>query len=260
MLSPRQNQLSPKTRKSQDTRIWQKIYLNIFDNVALTRFSRVWCILFHKDHQQYIVVLSSVKCRELWERLGVIQALSYLSNLSSDFREFDWFCFTRITNSTAMVLHIFALAAFSSIKFRESCEPAWSDQAFKLVWCDCESPFLFNSELRLLVYLILFLKHHQEYCLFLHWLHCQVGRAVRQLGVIGSRPFPSFPTRALVLCATPARRKAACHPTCSHSHNVTPDHSRSACHKSEKGTFSQRQIASTLSTLNGSHRSKLFEP
>ena len=184
-----------------------------------------------------MVALSSVKCRELWERLGVIQALSFLSNLSSDFREFDWFCFTRNTNSTAMVLHIFALAAFSSNNFRESCEPAWSDQAFKLVWCVCVAPFLFNSE------------HHQEYCLFLHWLHCQVGRAVRQLGVIGSRPFPSFPTRALVLCAAPARRKAACHPTCSHSHIVTPDLSSSACHQSEKGTFSQRHTASRLSTV-----------
>ena len=123
-----------------------------------------------------------------------------------------------------------------------------------------EAPFLFNGEFWLSVYLFLFLKHHQPSSLCLHWLHCQVGRAVRQLGVIGSRPFPSFPTRALVLCATPARRKAACHPTCSHSHNVTPDHSRSACHKSEKGTFSQRQTASRPSTLNGSHRGKLFEP
>ena len=186
----------------------------------------------------HLVPLSSVKCRELWERLGVIQALSFLSNLSSDFREFDWFCFTRITNSTAMVLHIFALVAFSRIKFTESCKAAWSDRAFKLVWFDCEAPFLFNGELWLLVNLILFLRHHQEYCLFLHWLHCQVGRAVRQLGLIGSRPFPSFPTRALVLCAAPARRKAPCHPTCSHSHNVTPDLSSSACHQSEKGTFS----------------------
>ena len=80
MLSPRQNQLSPKTRKSQNTRIGQKNQLNIVDNNGLTRcilecqeqravraawcdpgpflpfqfelrFSRVWFILFHKDHQ-----------------------------------------------------------------------------------------------------------------------------------------------------------------------------------------------------------------
>ena len=177
----------------------------------------------------------------------MIQALSFLSNLSSDFREFDLFCFTRITNSTAMVLHIFALAAFSSNNFRESCEPAWSDQAFKLVWCDCEAPFLLNSELLLSVYLILFLKHHQEYfcidCIVTSRESCEAAWCDR----IEALSFLSNTSSGLVRRS--CQKESCCHPTCSHSQNVTPDLSSSACHQSEKGTFSQRHTASRLSTV-----------
>ena len=158
--SCRQRLENPRTSHGLDKKFNRIFFLQYCINKI---FASLMYFVSQGTPTVHLVALSRVKCRELWERLCVIQALSFLSNLSSDFREFDWLCFTRITNSTAMVLHIFALAAFSSIKFRESCEPTLSDQAFKLVWCDCEAPFLFNSELRLLEYLILFLKHHQEY-------------------------------------------------------------------------------------------------